>query len=200
MARNILTNWWGVITAVLGVAALTLGAVGVVVGAVGVFGVVEAVAGLLSGGLIIGGLALLPRRVITGSRMIVVGTALTAVGVLMIPVAALVVIGGLWTGHLQLTDRADEPHLQPVRPQPTDITTRWYLMLVAAPILIAIGLGALAIAGDGPTATGEEDVSLIGGLLWLTWILSWFGALISTGLGIVFGIKRGVARHRTRPA
>ena len=109
-------------------------------------------------------------------------------------------MGRLWTGHLQLSGTADEPHLEPVRPQPADLTARWYLWLVAAPILFVIGLGALVILGDGQTATGEDDTGLIGSLAYFAWILSWLGAVISTGMGIVFGAKRGFARHRTRPA
>jgi len=63
-----------------------------------------------------------------------------------------------------------------------------------------IDLGALAVLGDGQTSTGEDDTSLIAGLAYLAWILSWLAAVICTGTGVVFGTRRGLARHRTRTA
>jgi hypothetical protein len=201
MTRNILINWWGAITAVLGTALLTLGVGGILFGEGGAAsGFVWAGASFISGGLMLGGLALIQRHVITGSRMIVAGAAVTVLGVFLIPVAALIVIGGLWTGHLRLFGTADDQHLQSARPQPADLTARWYLWLVAAIILVVVGLGALAILGDGQTATGQDDDGLIASLAYFAWILSWLGALISTGMGIGFGAKRGIVRHRTRPA
>ena len=200
MTRTIFTNWWGVITAIVGAVLLTLGVAGVVFGDGAGGGVVWAGATLISGGLIVGGLAILQRRVRAGSWMIAVGATVTILSIFLIPVAALIVVGGLWTGHLQLTGTTDESRLQPVRPQSADLTARWYLWLVAAPILFVVGLGALVVLGDGQTATGEDDTSLIASLAYFAWILSWLGAVISTGIGIVFGARRGIARHRTRPA
>ena len=207
MTRSILTNWWGVITAVLGVAVLIEAVAGIIWGNGG--GVAWSAVTLLSGGLILGGLALLQRRVIAGSWMILVGAlvpvsgifTIPVAGIFMIPITALIVIGGLWTGHLQLWGTVvEEPHLQPARPQPADLTSRWYLWLVAASILFVIGFGALVVLGDGQTATGEDDTSLISSLAYLAWILSWFAAVISAGIGVVFGARRVIARHRTRPA
>lgn len=74
------------------------------------------------------------------------------------------------------------------------MTMRWYLWFGAAVVLFAIGVGALVVLGDGKTATGEDDTSLLNGLAWFAWILSWFGAVISVGLGIVLGTR--VLRHR----
>ena len=199
MMRNILTNWWVVFTAILGAGALTSGVAGLIFGGGGL-AVVGSVGEMVSGSLILGGLAVRHRRSVAGSWMIAAGAAMAVVGVFTLPAVVLVVIGGLWTGHLQLSDTVDQPNLQPVRPQPADITTRWYLMLLAALILFAIGFGALMVMGDTQTYTGEEDISLIGGLAWFAWILSWLGAVISAGVGIVFGAMRLVVRHRTRPA
>ena len=198
--RNVLTNWWCVITAILGTTLLMLGVAGVTFGDGGASGFIGAGATLVSGGLILGGLAALKRRVIAGSRMITVGTALTVLSVFLIPVAAIILIGGLWTGQLQLSDKVDEQDLQPVRPPPSDITARWHQWLFAAVFLSALGFGALVVLGDGQTATGEDDTGLINGLAWLTWMFSWLGAVISAGFGVFLGAKRVVVRHRTRPA
>lgn len=200
MTRTVVTNWWGVMTAVFGATLLTLGLAGVIFGEGDGGGVVWAGATLISGGLVVGGLAILHRRVRAGSWMIAVGAAATILSIFLIPVAALIVLGGLWTGHLQLIGTPDQPHLQPDRPQPADLTTRWYRWLVAAAILFIIGLGALVVLGDGQTATGDDDTSLIATLAYLAWILSWLGAVITTGVGIAFGAKRRVTRHLTRPA
>ncbi len=200
MGRSIFTNWWGVGTAILGVALLALGTAGVVFGSGDGGGVIWASATLISGGLILGGLANLQRRIRAGSWMIAVGAAVAALSIFLIPVAALIVIGGLWTEHMRLSGAADPSHPRPVRAQPADITARWYLWLVAAPVLFAIGLGALVVLGDGQTVTGEDDTSLIAGLAYFGWLLSWLGAAISAGVGILLGARRGLGRHRTRPA
>ena len=52
-------------------------------------------------------------------------------------------------------------------------------------MLFAIGLGALAVLGDGKTATGEDDTSLLSELAYLSWLLSWLGAIVSIGMGVV---------------
>ena len=68
----------------------------------------------------------------------------------------------------------------------TIVTMRWYHWFVAAAVLFAIGLGALVVMDEsGTTATGEDDTSLLNSLAWLAWILSWFGAIISVGMGVV---------------
>ena len=98
MTRNILTNWWGAITAVLGVTMVTLGGAGIIFGDGDGGGAVLAAVTLISGGLILGGLALVQQRVVVGSWMIVGGAGVTILSIFMIPIAALIVIGGLWTG------------------------------------------------------------------------------------------------------
>ena len=60
---------------------------------------------------------------------------------------------------------------------------------MAAVVLFVIGLGALAVLGDGETATGEDDTSLVNGLSYFSWLLSWLGAIISVGMGVV-GIRK----------
>ena len=65
------------------------------------------------------------------------------------------------------------------------VSMRWYHWFVAAAVLFAVGLGALVVVGDGKTATGEDDTSLLNGIAYLAWILSWLGAIVSVGVGVV---------------
>ena len=76
-----------------------------------------------------------------------------------------------------------------------DMTMRWYLWLAAA-VLFAIGIGALEVLGDGQTATGEDDTSLLNGLAWITWMLSWAAAAITFVYGTGLGAKRLIALRR----
>ena len=165
------------------------------------FRLIGVVTGVISGGLVIGGLVQRQRSLITGSRLILAGSTMTLFGGLeLIPVGMIVLISGFWTGNLQLSEREDQPDLHPIRQQQVDMTSRWYLWLVTAAVLFAVGFGALIVLGDGQTSTGEDDNSLIGGLSWLTWILSWLGAMVMGGIGVILGGLRLRVRHRTRLA
>ncbi len=67
----------------------------------------------------------------------------------------------------------------------TIVAMPWYHWVVAAAVLFAIGVGALFVVGDGETATGEDDTSLLNGLAYFAWLLSWLGAIVSIGMGVV---------------
>jgi hypothetical protein len=71
-----------------------------------------------------------------------------------------------------------------------NLTSRSYFWLVAAAVLFGIGVGALVVLGDGKTASGEDDTSLLNGVAWLAWPVSWGGALISLGLGLAAVVRR----------
>jgi hypothetical protein len=75
----------------------------------------------------------------------------------------------------------------------TSATKRWYIWLVGAAVLFVIGIGALVVLGYGETAAGREDTSLVAGLAWLVWLLSWIGAIVSVVIGIGLGIGRARA-------
>lgn len=53
------------------------------------------------------------------------------------------------------------------------------------------------VLDDGETATGQEDTSLLSGLAWLVWLLSWIGALVSVGVSIAMGIGQSRAGSDT---
>ena len=75
---------------------------------------------------------------------------------------------------------------------------RWYHWSGVAAVLFAIGVGALVVLGDGETATSEDGTSLLNllrrptsatgithTLAYSVWLLSWLGAIVSIGIGVV---------------
>lgn len=75
---------------------------------------------------------------------------------------------------------------------------RWYHWFVAAAVLFAVGVGALIVLGDGEPSTREDGMWLVDlvrrptkatgithTLAYGTWLLSWLGAIVSIGMGIV---------------
>ena len=201
MIRNTLTNWWGVLTAALGglvlVAALAVLGVGVEDGD-GLLVTLSA-GGALSGALVLAGLAAKARRPRVASWMIVVGiigSALLAGWLVLL--GAIVLAGGVWTGNLQLSEGGRTA--VPVVPDDFGAARRWYLWLIASLVLFGLGLVGLVLLGDGETATGSEDTSVVAGLAWFAWTLGWLGAAVSLGIGVVLGSIRALGRHHTRLA
>jgi len=194
-------NWWVVLAALygLGVIILSLGAAVFARGDAVIGPIIAATTGAGAGGLVLGGLVARQSNIMTGSWLIVAGCVVGSDPILL-PLSALVVISGLWTANLQLSGLAGEPTLRVALRQQTVMTRWWYLWFVGATVLFAIGFGALMVMGDGQTATGEDDLSVINGLAWFVWVLSWLGAIVSAGLGVILGTLRGVLRHRTRLA
>ncbi len=201
MTRNTLTNWWGVITAVLGGIVLVAGLalLGIAVEDGDGLLVTVSVGGVVAGALLLAGLAFKERRPRVGSWMIIIGAAGSVlVAGWLILLGAVVVGGGIWTGHLQFSEGSDAS--VSVLPDDFGASRRWYLWLIASLVLFVIGLGALVLLGDGETATGSEDTSVVAGLAWFAWTLGWLGAAVSLTLGVVLGSIRAFGRHRTRPA
>jgi hypothetical protein len=201
MTRNVFTNWWGVITAVLGgivlVPALALLGTGVEDG--NSLLIATSGGGVVAGTLLLGGLAVKTRHPRVGTWMIVIGAAGSVLVTGWLIVLGIVVIaGGFWTGHLQLSD-APGASVQLVSDD-FGASRRWYLWLIASLVLFAVGFGALVVLGDGETATGDDDTSVIVGLAWFGWVLGWLGAIITLAFGVALGAIRALGRHHTRPA
>jgi hypothetical protein len=194
-------NWWVVLTALYGVGmiVLSIGAAVFPRGDAVIGPAIAAATGAVAGGIVLGGLVVRQKNVMTGSWLVVAG-CLMPLDLILLPLSALVVISGLWTANVQLSGLAGEPTLRVASRQQAAMTRWWYLWFVVAAVLFVIGFGALMVLGDGKTATGEDDLSLSSGLAWFAWILSWLGAIVSAGLGVVLGTLRGVLRHRTRLA
>jgi len=197
-------NWWTPVTTVLAVVVATMGLLGLAVGETtsGSGGALLLAAGLpaIGGLVVLGGMWVRRQRLVTGSRLVVAGSVLTAFDPIFIPVAAVVIIGGFWSGNLALSDeRADAIRLEATRRSMTD---GWYRWLAAAAILVVVGFGVPGIADavtDTETCT-EADPCWEGTAIWATWIVSLLAAMVTGGIGVVLGVLRLVTRHHTRPA
>ena len=92
---------------------------------------------------------------------------------------------------------------------------RWFHWFAAAAVLFAIGVAALWALGDGEASTDEEGMSLLDLLrrpttatgtthtvAYSAWLLSWLGAIVSVGVGVVcFGRpRRGRTQRQHTPA
>lgn len=197
-------NWWTPVTAVIGVIVTAMGLVGLVAGEAmsgsNAAVVLAAGAPAIGGLLILGGLATRRQRTLTGSRLVVAGAVLVALDPLFIPLSAVVIIGGLWSGNLALTDeQADSIRLAATR---RSLSQGWYRWLVAAILLTGIGFGVAGIAEaaiDTDQCT-ETNPCWQGTAAWATFTISLLGAMVTGGIGVVLGILRILTRHHTRPA
>ena len=196
-------NWWVILTAILGTLILTGGLFQLMIGASDdapvAMMLIGTIGSAVAGGLVLGGLVRRRHDLISGSQLILAGSLMTLLGIELLPLGLIVLISGFWTGNLQLSSREDEPELAPVRRQQVDMTRRWYLWLVAAAALGAIGFLVLLI---WPSVTPDnctefnpcwEDTAA-----WATWILSWLAAIVTGGIGVILGGLRLLVRHRTR--
>jgi hypothetical protein len=197
-------NWWAPVTTVLGVVVATMGLLGLLFGETtsGGGGALLFAAGMpaIGGLVVLGGMWVRRQRVVTGSRMVVAGAVLAALDPIFIPVAALVIIGGFWSGNLALSDeRAEAIRLEATRRSMTD---GWYRWLIAAVLILGVGLGMTA-AGEAAFETEkctEANPCWEGTAVWATFVLSFLGAMVTGGIGVVLGLLRFASRHHTRPA
>jgi len=148
--------------------------------------------------LLVAGLVLLQQRPVAGSWIIIGSGALFAFSIIGLPIALVVVGGGLWTGSLVLTEKAASK--LDLTPRENSITEHWYRWLFAAAGLGVLGFLVLLIR---PVVTPDhctefnpcwEDT-----LAWATWILSWMGGVATAAIGVALAAAR-FTRHHTRPA
>jgi hypothetical protein len=193
MTTSLRGNWWVILTAFLGVVPLgiSLTMLASAPGGSSAFRLLGVAGAVVTGALLIGGLVRRQADLVNGSQLIFAGAALTLVGGLeFIPVGIIVLVSGFWTGNLQLSESTDGPDLRPVRDQQITMTRYWYLWLGAAAVLFAVGW--LPLIFDDP-----NDLTSGG---WFIWVLTWLGAIITGGIGVILVGLRLTIRHRTRLA
>lgn len=188
MTTSLRDCWWVNLTAILGVVPLGLSlAMAATVSGGGMFRLAGVAVATVSAALLIGGLVRRRSDPISGSQMIVAGAALTLVGGLeFIPVGIIVLVSGFWTGNLQLSATSDAPDLEPVRQHQINMTRFWFVWLAGAAVLFAIGWIPLIAEG--------------GDLTWgyFIWVLSWLGAIVTGGIGVILAGLRLTLRHHRR--
>ncbi len=194
-------QWWTPTTMVIGVTVTALALLGLGFGELESGGWIIAVSWLVAAVVLLAGLAVLRRRPVVGSWTVIAGCVLFGLAEpLAIPLSALVILGGLWTGNL-VTSHDEAGTKVPLAPRQFSLTERWYAWLGVAAGLGAVGFIVLlvwpAVTPDHCTEANPcwEDTAA-----WATWILSWMAALVTGGVGLVLAGLRLVVRHRTRLA
>jgi hypothetical protein len=148
--------------------------------------------------LLLAGLVVLQHRPVAGSWMIIGSGALFAFSVVGIPIALVVVGGGLWMGNLVPTEKTAAK--LDLTPRENSITERWYRWLFAAAGLGLLGFLVLLIwPVVTPDHCTEFDPCWEDTLAWATWILSWMAGVATTAVGVALAAAR-FTRHHTRPA
>ena len=69
---------------------------------------------------------------------------------------------------------------------------------MAAAVLFVVGL--VTIASAEALLDMDDENNVFGGLAWLVWVLSWLGAMVTGGIGIILAGLHLIVRHRTRLA
>jgi hypothetical protein len=119
----------------------------------------------------------------------------------LLPLSLAVFVGGIWTGNLAFRHSpaglAPDQVLVERRAHLMDVWWRWLLLAAA---LAAIGLGVLYAGEELGYTDTESDPTVLGGIVWLLWMLSWAAAAITAAIGVVLAGMNLVVRHRTRPA
>lgn len=201
MFNDLKRNWWEALVATTAV----LGAVSAVTPLLTqdlqdehlAFGLAFMAIGLVCAGLLIGGLALLGRNRLTGSRLILAGSVPALLTLSLLAVA--VVSSGLWTGNLQLGAQPSDIAAD-AAPGPRRRLSRWYLWIATGAVLFAIGFAVLIVGDlvDGPS--NDRLTETMEGLVYFAWVLSWAAAAATGAIGATLGIMSLASRHRTRPA
>lgn len=200
MSTTTRPRWWSPATMVIGVTVTLMALLGLGFGDTDDGGVAIAGRWLVAGIALLVGLAILRRRPVAGSWVVIVGSVLFAFAdPLAIPVAALVLIGGLWTGNLVTSHgRLADVDLAPRR---ESLTSRWFVWLATGAALGLVGFAVLAIWPlVTPDTCTDKTPCWQDSAAWATWILSWMAGMVTGGIGLVLGALRLIGRHRTRLA
>jgi len=201
--RSLTWNWWVALTGLIGVATIVIAVGGGLAGTGGTtsgLAIAGTIGALISGGLMLAGLYKRSTDLVAGSWMTVIGAL--AGGPFGLPVAAVIVISGLWSGNLQFsTATRRDPRLVVARRNQRTLTRRWYLWLVGAAGLFGFGLlFPLLVFNEDTTntVTSEPGVleNLLGAAGWIAWWGSWLAAVVTTGIGILLGVAHLFVRRR----
>jgi hypothetical protein len=198
-------NAWVVFTALVAAALLVTSLGGALAGADGAtsaWALAGSAGAVASSGLIVAGLVLLTRTVVLASWLVVAGCI--AAGPFAWPVTAAVVISGLWSANLLVSEPAQgTPRLVVARRQRLGLTRRWYLWVAAGAVLFAFGmLFPLVVFNPSVTGSFGEEAdgaqAVVSGIAWMTWWGSWMAAGVITGIGVLLGIVH-LAAQRVAP-
>lgn len=205
MLNDLKRNWWETLVVTAAVLEVAAAATPLLTGDLQAehlaFALAAMVIGVASAGLLIGGLALLGRNRITGSRLILAGSVPALITVAVNPLSLLavaVVSSGLWTGNLELRAQQSNIAGAPLTIR-RDRLSRWYVWVGIGAVLFAIGFGALVV-GDLVDGPGNDRLTeTMEGLIYFAWVLSWAAAAAAGAIGAGLGIISLSSRHRTRP-
>jgi hypothetical protein len=155
---------------------------------------------VVAGAVMLAGLVVRHRHAVAGSWMIAVG-AVPGLASVLLPVGLAVLIGGVWTGNLAF--RTTAPDLVAdllVVERRTRLTGHWWRWILVAAVLAGLGFAVL-YAGDLAGGLGsEQEPTMLGGVVWAAWLLSWVAAAITATTGAVLAAMQFIVRHHTRHA
>jgi hypothetical protein len=193
------SNWWSalvIIYAVLASAAVAVPAI-VADSAPSSVAIVMSAIAVAASALMVAGLAVRRRSLLPGSWMIAAG-AVPGLGSVLFPVGLAVLIGGVWTGNLAFRQpptgiALDRRHAE----KRAQAVGTWWRWLVLAAGFTALGFAVLIAEDHLGNAGSEEEPTVIGGVAWLLWSLSWLGAAV---VGFVLAVSQRAVRHRAPDA
>jgi hypothetical protein len=202
MYHNVTSNWWPPLVALYAIAATASVAVPAIVSdhEQATPAVVMTAIAATAGVLMVAGLAVRRRHLVAGSWMIGVG-AVPGLGSVLFPAGLAVLIGGVWTGNLAFREPAAGIALdQSLAEKQAHAVGTWWRWLIAAAVLAGAGFAVLAAEDYLGDRGSEQEPTVLGGVAWLLWSLSWLGAAVTAVVGAVFAVMQLAVRHRTRHA
>jgi hypothetical protein len=202
MFHNLRTSWWPplvVLYAVLATASVAVPAIASDSEQSSV-AVVMTVIAAAAGALMVAGLAVRSRHLVAGSWMIGVG-AVPGLASVLFPAGLAVLIGGVWTGNLAFREPPAGIALdQALADRRARVAGIWWRWLILAALFAAAGFAVLYAGDYLGGQDSEEEPTVLGGVVWLLWSLSWLAAAVTAAVGVVLAVMQLGVRHRTRHA